>query len=337
MNDPRIDGPVDWQDKPIEKAATIVPPRQNGARAATLRCAICIATYHRPLGLTRVIRSLERLDVTSCDGLSFEVIVVDNDPEASASTLCARLSQGCRWPITYFCEPRRGIPFARNAVVRAALSRGADYLAFLDDDAEPETTWLNEAWKTMTRTGADIVTGPSVPRFEAPVARWLLTGGLYDDQKRATGTQLTTAHAGNILMRVDVFQRTGRFFDEKFCLSGGEDTDFFRHTALAGCTIVWTNDAIVREWIPKSRTRVRWLLSRAYRWGIVWAQLDYDRAAYCRVAMRGLAKGALWLPWSLFQGRASAVRASQLIAAGIGYLAGRAGFRFEEYRLTHGD
>ncbi len=64
-----------------------VPGRHDGPRMGTSRCAICIATYRRPVGLTRLVQGLERLEVQSCEVLSLEVIIVDNDPAASARGL----------------------------------------------------------------------------------------------------------------------------------------------------------------------------------------------------------------------------------------------------------
>jgi succinoglycan biosynthesis protein ExoM len=266
------------------------------------------------------------------DALSLEVIIVDNDPAGSAGTLCAQLSQQSRWPITYIHEPRKGTPFARNAVVRCALGRGVDLLALIDDDEVPDASWLKELFTAMTDHAADIVTGPVLPHFEGEVSRWILSGGFFDATRRPTGTKLDQAYTNNVLMRADVFSRLGRLFDERFLLGVGEDTDFFLYAAHTGCTIVWANDAIVHEWIPESRTRVMWLVRRAYRVGIIWGQLRYDREELRRGALRGLVKGVLWLPWSVFQGRPGAVRALQLIATGVGYLAARAGFQFNEYK-----
>jgi succinoglycan biosynthesis protein ExoM len=303
--------------------------------SGTRKVAVCIATYQRPIGLARLVRGLQVLNVECGEALSLEVIIVDNDPAASASGLCTRLSRGSQWPITYVCEPRRGIPFARNTVVRCALGRGADYLALVDDDEVPDPTWLKELWLTMTHYAADIVAGPVLPHFEGPVARWILAGGFFDRPRPPTGTQLDRTRSGNVLVRADVFQRVGRLFDERFLVLG-EDTDFFLHAARAGCTIVWANDAIVHESIPESRTRVMWLLRRSYSVGIFWGQFSADRAAVRRGAFRGMVKGAVWLPWSVFQGRAAAVRALQLIATGIGYLAARSGLGFREYQGRHG-
>jgi len=47
--------------------------------------SICIATYLRPLGLARLLDSLERLKLPS--GLRVETIVVDNDEDGSARSI----------------------------------------------------------------------------------------------------------------------------------------------------------------------------------------------------------------------------------------------------------
>jgi GT2 family glycosyltransferase len=296
---------------------------------ATRKVAVCIATYRRPAGLARLVRGLHRLDVSSSPELSLDVIVVDNDPARSASELCTRLAQGSRWPISYICEPRRGIPFARNTAVRAALERRADYLALVDDDEVPDPPWLGELCLAMTRYAADIVAGPVVPEFEEAVAGWIHSGRFFERPRPASGTRLDRIRSGNVLVRAEVFERVGRLFDERFLLLG-EDTDFFRRAALAGCTIVWANDAVVRESIPPSRARVSWLVRRSYVLGVVWRQFSFDRPAHRRGALRGMVKGALWLPWSLVQGPAAAVRALQLIATGLGYLAATAEARFSQ-------
>ena len=48
------------------------------------------------------------------------IAVVDNDAAGSARALCEKFALSFPWPLTYRVEPRRGIPFARNASVAAA-------------------------------------------------------------------------------------------------------------------------------------------------------------------------------------------------------------------------
>lgn len=295
--------------------------------------AICIATCRRPVGLARLVRSLQFLNVQWREAPSLAIIIADNDPAGSARTLCSQLSAESRWPITYVAEPRTGVAFARNAAVRCAFTQCANYIAFVDDDEVPDPTWLQEMWLTMTQYAADIVAGPVVPQFESPAAQWILDGAFFDRPRPPTGTRLDRVRSGNILMRAHVFERVGRLFDERF-ITMGEDTDFFFHAARAGCSIVWANDAIVHESIPESRTQVGWLVRRSYSVGIFWGGFGSDRSALRRGALRGMVKGAVLLPWSLLQGRARMVRALQLIATGIGYVQASAGSLYENHRHT---
>ena len=282
---------------------------------------MCVATYQRPAGLTRLLRALQRQEL---DGdAALELIVVDNDPAGSACELCETLGRESRWPVTCFAESRRGIPLARNAAVRRALESGAELLAFVDDDEVPSESWVRELLLALTRHGADVVTGPVLPRFESEPPRWILAGRFFDPPEYPTGTPLDRAYSGNVLLRTEVFSRVGGLFDERLRVMG-EDTDFFLRAAAAGCKIVWAEAAIVDEWIPPDRTRLSWLVRRAHRTGVVWGQIPLARARHRRVALLGLVKGLLWLPWSWLGGRAAAVKALRLIAIGAGYLKGRA-------------
>lgn len=285
--------------------------------------AVCVATYLRPAGLARLLQGLERQDLGDDAARSLEIIVVDNDPAGSARELCAEASRKNRWPIVYVHEPRRGIPFARNAGVRCALDRGAALLAFVDDDEVPDESWLQELMLTLTRHTADVVTGPVLPHFEGEVPRWVLSGRFFAGRSLPTGTRLDRAYTNNVLVAAEVFSRVEALFDERLLVMG-EDTDFFLRANAAGCTIVWASKAIVRAWISEQRTRARWLIRRAYRRGIAGGQLRVGQAKQRRAALRGLVVGGVWLPWSLLGGRAALVRALRLIATGAGYLASKA-------------
>ena len=310
-------------------AETIAPGR-------TPRLCICVPTYKRPIGLARLLRSIDQLRFERVGEPAIEVIVVDNDPEASAATTCAELTHTSRWPIVYAPEPRRGIAFARNAAVRTAQSGGAELIAFIDDDEVPEATWLDELLAAMGEYQADFVAGPVLPTFEGHVPGWILKGKFFERPRHPTGTRLEQAATCNVLLRTRVFDELGHGFDEGLGLAGGEDTDFSLRAWHAGCVIVWADAAIAHEWNPVSRARTAWLLRRAYAVGNNWGAFDQRLHPRFRGAMRGLAKGLVSLPASVVRGRHSIVQSLQLVAVGVGYLAARAGFRFPAYRHTDG-
>ena len=145
-------------------------PAPENARPAGPRVAIGVATYRRPEGLARLLDALANQRVA--EGVALEIVVVDNDPEASAEAACAAERDTSPWPVHYVVEKRRGIPQARNAILDRVLP-SFDWLAFTDDDALPEPGWVQALLDAQARTGADAVTGPSLPAFEQAPPAWL--------------------------------------------------------------------------------------------------------------------------------------------------------------------
>lgn len=308
-----------------------------------MRVAVCIPSYLRPHGLERLLRALERLAFERMEAPEVEVVVVDNDAAASAREVCDRLRPDYRWPLRYVVEPRRGISFARNSAVEAAQDR-SDFIAFIDDDEEPDAAWLEQLLLTGERFAADVVTGPVERRFEAEVPDWVVGSGLFTASHHPTGEEVALVGTGNALIRSRVFRGMDRLFDERLALTGGEDTEFFQRVARAGHRIVWSEEALVHEWIPESRTRVPWLLRRSFRMGITTTQREREQyATPTRAALRFLRRTGrfgqevLRLPLALLRGRGATLKAMQDICYRAGDLAGMTGVRYEEYRTTHGD
>jgi succinoglycan biosynthesis protein ExoM len=301
-----------------------------------LMLAICIATHKRPVGLQRLITGLQALTFERCTEPSIEIVVVDNDPDGSAGAQCAMLAQSSRWPLIYVSEPRRGISFARNAALRTAQGRKAEYIAFIDDDEAPTPAWLDELLAGLNRFRAGVVAGPVLPMFEGPVAPWMVKGRFFERARSETGSPRATVATCNVLFRAKILDDGVSAFDESLGLSGGEDSDFFLRVAHAGYPIVWIDSAVIHEWNPPSRTRTAWILRRAFNVGNNWAGFRQNFRPSARMALRGLAKGLLLLPVSVLRGRHKIVSSMELVATGVGYLVGKSGLRFERYRKTDG-
>ncbi|UCC32144.1 MAG: glycosyltransferase family 2 protein, partial [Phycisphaerales bacterium] len=107
-----------------------------------MRVAVCVITCRRPEGLQRLLRALNALTFRG-DPPDIEVIVVDNDADTSAASVCDLLRRDLNWPLRYEVEPQRGIPFARNRAVACAADT-ADFVSFIDDDEVPQPSWLDE-------------------------------------------------------------------------------------------------------------------------------------------------------------------------------------------------
>jgi len=158
------------------------------------------------------------------------VVVVDNDSQASARTTCETWRQASGWALEYVIEMRRGIPFARNTAFDHAGS--ADWVAFLDDDEEASTEWLDQLLAVQSRYDADVVTGPVVPQFEKRVPSWVIDGRFFERPRHETGEQLPVAFSGNVLIRSAILDgnklarnvSAGRPFSQNACRESGFGT-----------------------------------------------------------------------------------------------------------------
>jgi succinoglycan biosynthesis protein ExoM len=305
-----------------------------------MKVSLCVCTYRRPVGLRRLLEAVARLRTERAESL--EIVVVDNDPDGSARATLDGMADGMPFILRYVHEPRRGISFARNRAV-AASDAASEWIAFLDDDEEPEAGWLDALLAAQARFVADVVAGPVPPRYESDVPKWILRGRFHEAQRHATGTVLPYADTGNVLVRASLFRAFPAPFAAQLALAGGEDTHFFLRVARAGHRIVWADDAVAWEWVPPSRVRLPWLLRRAFRCGNTWALLERELDPSWRVLALRIARGAgrivtgaVLLPLSLVRGRHAVVTILRRMCFGAGSLAGVMGYRYDEYRTTHG-
>jgi GT2 family glycosyltransferase len=305
-----------------------------------------VITYQRPEGLKRLVDHLDNL-VFEDTPPDLEIIVVDNDPAGSARSFCEEARPNLRWPIKYFVEPRRGIPYARNRAIASAGSE-ADFVAFIDDDEVPQPSWMDELLRVQRSYDADVVYGPVLPHFRKDVPAWIVRGGFFQhtfvQAGYGTGRLLELADTNNVLVRADMLREMNELFDERFALTGGSDTHFFMRVFRAGYKIVWAGDAPVYEWIPKSRANAKWILQRAYRLGNTRSlcELDLEPSIAGRIVpvVKGfgrIVQGLLFVPPSLIRERHESVKALYSICYGAGRLAGVIGVRYKEYRRFFGE
>jgi glycosyltransferase involved in cell wall biosynthesis len=302
--------------------------------------AVCALTYRRPEGLARLLDGLAALTFGGeVPGLT--VIVVDNDAEAGARQLCQPREPSYPWLLKYVVEPQRGIAPARNAAL--ANVGDAEWICFIDDDEVPHPRWLDELLGIQRRFNADVVGGPVIPHFPKAPPSWILKGRFFDYNRYPTGTRVPYAYTNNVLFRARILTDLALRFDDRWALMGGEDRRFFQRVGMAGYKIVWADEALVTEWVPESRVRVRWVLQRGFRYGnsACCIELDLRPGLATRVRLLALAgyriiKGVFFLPLTWPLGSHLPIIYLRHICVGAGILAAWFGCRYEEYRRTHG-
>ena len=294
-----------------------------------MRIAICIGTFRRYQLLQALLHGISKLTFRKALQPDISVVVVDNDANATAQAVCMQAE--LPWPLKYFVEPQRGISFVRNRAI--AEAGDVDFVATIDDDEVPVPEWLDELLWTQALTGADIVNGPVKPQFDAGVADWVKRGGFFNGLDYSTGTPLTFCYTGNSLIRSAVFSHVP-LFDDKFALTGGEDTHFFLRARQAGYSIVWSREAVAYEAISTARANAAWILRRQYQIGNTWTFCELSLDDRMKTRFMRFAKGSCFIAMgtartlpTVLLGKAAIVRSLQPVYRGLGMLTALAGSR----------
>lgn len=296
-----------------------------------MRIDVCIATYKRPALLERLLKDL--LVQQLPDGISMHIIVVDNDVEESARPVVSAFQASCL--IEYLTEPEQNISLARNRALEH--SRG-ELIAFIDDDESASPGWLRSLVAVMERHAADAVLGPVRGILPATAPRWIVKGRFFEAPALPSGRRVEfEGGTGNALLKASAI-RGKMAFDPRYGLSGSEDTDFFHRLCRSGAVLVWCQEALLTEYVPKERLRMRWLLRRGFRGGQSYADIVGRPHSVVRfsgwIAKRAVfVMAAAFLTVSCFPfSKSLAMRSAIRLAANLGQLSTIFDRRYQEYR-----
>jgi glycosyltransferase involved in cell wall biosynthesis len=279
-------------------------------------------------------------------GVSADVLVIDNDAEASAAEIAADLDPNI---VRYVVEPRAGIAAARNRALDESESR--DVLVFIDDDERPSEAWLARLLETWRAHDVAAVTGPVISIVDGPVDPWLAAGGIFDRLHRSTtptGADVASAATNNLLLDLNRVRRHGLRFADDLGLSGGEDTLFTRRLVAKGERIVWCGEAAVVEKVRPERVSRRWMLMRAFSYGTidcrVARELAPDVAGRLMARLRCLGNGIARIGYGAARAGLGLVTASkrrqalgaQTSMRGVGLVLGALGYTHQRYRARRG-
>lgn len=257
-----------------------------------MRVFVCLCTCRRPQSLDRSLAALRLIDLSQSDARATALIVVDNAPDGEAGAICERHRADLPMELFVVEEPQRGISFARNRAVAEALRRGADFIAFIDDDDVPDPDWLQQLLRVQQQSGAELVFGFWRQAVDQPVPPPLAAIKFFQPPK-ITGENIfglpQWAGTFNVLIARAAIERVagdGAVFRPQFALTGGSDTDFFIRATRAGAPYaVAINSTVLRDWEP-ARLTLRGIMERAFRLGGTQVALERCHLDAARVAKR---------------------------------------------------
>lgn len=302
---------------------------------------VAILTYRRPTQLATNLVSVARGVAEASALVRARVLVVDNDPAASARSV---VEQAVGATIVYAHEPHPGIAAARNRAL--AESSDSRLLAFIDDDEIPQPGWLVELVRTWRNYSADAVMGRVVSDLPPDADPWAVVGGFFTRAQHETGARLHAAATGNLLLDLDTVRRLGIRFDESLGLGGGEDTLFSAQLVRGGGVIVACAESVTVDPVVPERATRAWVRWRAFSHGNVFQHTRQRLAPTLprRLATRStgflgggarMAVGSARAMWGvLTRNLTHRVRGVRAILRGAGVLSASVGYRHQEYRRT---
>lgn len=250
-------------------SARITAPKgiPDGRRLSPSQISIVVCTRDRPFLLEECLSAMARLDPPPG-----EVVVVDN-----ASVSGATGEVAARFDVTLVTETVAGLDRARN---RGLQTASGEVVAYLDDDARPDTRFVSVLSSAFSHPDIAAVTGlvrPAELDTHPQIAFERLEGGMGKGYSRRlfvggdVGLHVYRVGVGtNMALRRRVLDELGGFdprLDVGTATRGGGDLDMFWRVLRSGGVILYEPDLVVRH------------LHRPHRQGLI-EQLRDNGTAY---------------------------------------------------------
>ena len=203
--------------------------------------SIVVSTYNRSDMLPAALRSLGAQD--AC-GLTYEVVVVDNNSTDRTRQVIEELIASGHANVRYVFEGRQGLSHGRNAGIAAA--RGA-IIAFTDDDVRARPDWVARLKRTFdAHPDIDYAGGKVLPRWSGEPPGWLTRAhwsplALVDHGDQPfyiTRDRFKCLVGANMAFRREVFVECGLFAPDfqrvKDAIGSTEDHEFQTRLLRAG-------------------------------------------------------------------------------------------------------
>ena len=220
---------------------------------------IGVCTYGRPVMLAKCLDSLAKQSDSA--GLSLSIVVVDNESEENNRVIVETFREQCRFPVQYRHEPRRGIAFARNAILEEAVTTGVDWVAMLDDDETADPNWI-EALMAPEYLDTPVLMGRQVFVYPEQMPFWTKPKPIVRSRD-IEGIEWNRASTNNVRFSISLVT-AGLRFREDLALTSGEDTDFFARAHVQGFGIRLTTRAVTFEEAHPDRHTLTGHIYRSY-------------------------------------------------------------------------
>jgi len=246
----------------------------------SIQISVVICTLNRAAYLKKAIKSLLNQTISKKE---YEIIIIDSD---SIDDTKAVVESFCKYGnIHYISEPKMGLSAARNVGIENA---SGDIVAFMDDDAMADESWLKEIINTFTKVKpTPAACGGKVElHWEFPRPNWLSESLLhflgefdYGDEAFFVKTPDKFLGGLNMAFHKDTFKRIGLFNVELGRIGGKllsyDEIEFFHRMLNKNLKMYYNPKIIVTHHVTKERLEKKWHYQRFYYEGVSVALMDF--------------------------------------------------------------
>jgi len=238
-----------------------------------MKITIILCTYNRCESLAKTLECTAALRLP--ESVEWEVLVVDNNSADQTRQVVGEFCRHYPGRFRYLFEPQQGLSYARNAGIRTA--RG-DILAFTDDDAIVEPSWLWNLTSALHGGEWAGAGGRIIPVWPKPLPSWLSVGDLHSmgpfvafDLGKEAGPLLRPPYGANMAFRREAFEKYGDFRTDLgrsgTNLQGREEVEFANRLLAGGERLRYEPGAVVRHPVPQCRMEKSYVLRWWYWYG----------------------------------------------------------------------
>lgn len=218
---------------------------------------IACCTNKKPKKLRRLLKSLTKLNFPN---IKTEVMVVDNDPNGSAESVCKKFFD--KLNIKYIIEYNQGLNNLRNRALDEAIYLNATHIAFIDDDEIADKNWLINLVNFYNKhKNTFICSGSVVKQFDKEYPEYITQSKVFDEKISINfDGKKRFFSCSNIFLPLNIIEESNTYFSQN-------NIKFFKRLNRRGYKLSYNPGAVCYRIIDGERANLSWIFSANYNEG----------------------------------------------------------------------